>query len=97
METSEQRVLSNSLTEDDKKLGFNELYKVRNNDGTYYVYDISVSDPIGNEVTNFIVGIDSQGKIAKVAFISYGDKYAEKYDVWKTLKLRFNPFDGGIN
>ena len=27
----------------------------------------------------------------------FAEKYAEKYDVWKTLKLRFNPFDGGIN
>ena len=26
----------------------------------------------------------------------FAEKYAEKYDVWKTLKLRFNPFDGGI-
>ena len=57
-----------------------QTYKVKNSKGTYYVYDISVSDPIGDEVTTFIVGIDSQGKIAKVVFTSYGDTYAEKYD-----------------
>lgn len=27
----------------------------------------------------------------------FADKYAEKYDVWRTLKLRFNPLDGAIN
>jgi len=27
----------------------------------------------------------------------FAEKYAEKYDAWKTMKLRFNPLDGGIN
>ena len=27
----------------------------------------------------------------------FADKYAEKYDMWKTIKLKFNPFDGAIN
>ena len=78
--TSNVTNLSNKLTDEDSAKGFNALYKVKNGDGVYYVYDISVSDPIGGEVTTFLLGIGENGKIAKLRFTSYGDSYAEKYD-----------------
>jgi len=27
----------------------------------------------------------------------FAEKYSDKYDAWKTMKLRFNPMDGGVN
>ena len=72
--------LSNKLTDEDNAKGFNALYKVKNSDGVYYVYDISVVDPEGKEVTTFLLGIGENGKIARLEFTSYGDEYAEKFD-----------------
>jgi Na+-translocating ferredoxin:NAD+ oxidoreductase RnfD subunit len=72
--------ISDTLDDDDKVLGINEVFKIKNNDDTYYVYNISVKDPIGEETTSFVLGIDSQGKIAKLTFTQYGDSWAEKYN-----------------
>ena len=71
---------SNSLTDKEKDLGINEVFKIKNSTDTYFVYNVSVSDPIGDEVTSFVLGIGSNGKIAKLEFTSYGDRYAEKYN-----------------
>lgn len=78
--TANIKNLSNDLKEEDKAKGFNALYKVKNSDGVYYVYDITIKDSYGGEQSNFILGIDEEGKIAKLRFVSYGDEYAEKYD-----------------
>ena len=78
--TASIKNVSNTLTKEEKEVGINEVFKIKNKEDTYYVYNIEVSDPIGDDVTKFVVAIGSNGKIAKLEFISYGDKYAEKYN-----------------
>lgn len=79
--------MSNTLENKYSKVGINEVYRVKNKDGEFFVYDITITDPIGDEETSFVLGIDEDGKIAKLTFTSYGDDWAKVYNEKYVKKL----------
>jgi len=68
-----------TIKEEEIKLGINASYKVKSKGNVYYVYDITVKDPIGEEETSFVLGLNEEGEISLLQFISYGDDWAKLY------------------
>jgi len=69
-----------------------------NQDGT--VRDVQILDSSRyNSDTRFRAIAESARRAVYTCqpYSIFAEKYADRYDIWKTLKLRFNPFDGGIN
>ena len=52
-----------------------------------------------NSDTHFRSVADSAKRAVYVCgpYKIFANKYADKYDMWKTMLLRFNPFDASIN
>ena len=75
-----------------------EIRAELNKDGT--VRDVRIMDTSRyNSDPHFRSVADSARRAVHICapYQIFAEKYQEKYDIWKTLKLRFNPMDGGIN
>lgn len=81
-----------------------EIRAFLNPDGT--VRDVKILDTSRYNSDNRFRAIADSAKRAVIScqnhnnvniYQIFAEKYADKYDMWKTLMLRFNPLDGGVN
>lgn len=75
-----------------------EIRAYLNRDGT--VRDVKILDTSRySSDTHFRSVADSAKRAIYICqpYNIFAEKYADKYDMWNTLYLRFNPLDGGVN
>lgn len=74
-----------------------EIRAQLNQDGTVRKVDILDSSRYGSD-NHFRSVADSARRAVYICqpYSILADKYPEKYDMWKTLLLRFNPMDASI-
>ena len=75
-----------------------EIRAYLNQDGSVKKVDILDSSRYNSD-THFRSVADSAKRAVYVCgpYKIFANKYADKYDMWKTMLLRFNPFDASIN
>lgn len=75
-----------------------EIRAFLNQDGTVRKVDI-LDESRYNSDTHFRSVADSARRAVFICapYSIFADKYADKYDMWKTMLLRFNPLTGAVN
>lgn len=75
-----------------------EIRAFLNKDGTVRKVDITDNSRYNNDA-HFRSVADSARRAVYICapYSIFAEKYADKYDKWDTLLLRFNPLDGNIN
>ena len=71
--------ISDTLSNDDKSKGVDDVYIVKSENKEYYVYKITIQDGVHDDDSSAIVALKG-GKIYTLKFTKVGDNYAEAYN-----------------